>query len=146
MNRNRPSEHMSRAAFSLVELMVVVVIIGLLSSLVAVQTRSYLIASKQNAAKAEIRTMVDAMETFFLNQSRYPTNEEGVAILTKGTASYPDGFLKKVPTDPWGRPYEYNSPGAYSPFEIICLGADGREGGEGADADISSEALNAKKK
>ena len=135
-----------RVAFSLVELMVVVIIIGLLSTLVAVQTRSYLVASKQNAARAEIAIMVSALESFYADQSRYPTNEEGIAILTVGTRSFPDGFLKKVPTDPWGRPYEYVSPAANSPFDIICLGGDGREGGVGGDADISSEALNAKAK
>jgi general secretion pathway protein G len=135
-----------RAAFSLVELMVVVVIIGLLSSLVAVQTRSYLIASKQNAARAEISTMISALESFYADQSRYPTNDEGIAILKNGTPSFPDGFLKKLPLDPWGHAYEYMSPGANSPFEIICLGADGREGGDGGNADISSEALDAKAK
>ena len=135
-----------RAAFSLVELMVVIIIIGLLSTLVAVQTRSYLIASKQNAARAEIATVVSALETFYADQSRYPTNDEGIEILTIGTRSFPDGFLKKMPTDPWGRPYEYVSPGANSPFDVFCLGGDGREGGDGGDADISSEALNAKNK
>ena len=134
------------AAISLVELMVVVIIIGLLSTLVAVQTRSYLIASKQNAARAEIATMVSALESFYADQSRYPNNDEGIEILTRGTRSFPDGFLKKVPNDPWGRPYEYVSPAVKSPFTILCLGGDGREGGEGGDADISSEALNAKAK
>jgi general secretion pathway protein G len=135
-----------RRAFSLVELMVVMIIIGLLSSLVAVQTRSYLIASKQNAARAEIATMVSALESFYADQSRYPTNDEGIEILTQGTKSFPDGFLKKLPLDPWRNPYEYVSPGANSPFEIVCLGADGREGGEGGDADITSETLDAKPK
>ena len=126
--------------------MVVIIIIGLLSTLVAVQTRSYLIASKQNAAKAEISTIVSALESFYADQSRYPTNEEGIEILTIGTRSFPDGFLKKVPTDPWGRPYEYISPAVNSPFDVVCLGGDGREGGDGGDADVSSEALNAKAK
>jgi len=139
-------KYSGRSAFSLVELMVVVVIIGLLSSLVAVQTRSYLIASKQNAARAEISTMISALESFYADQSRYPTNDEGIAILKNGTPSFPDGFLKKLPLDPWGHAYEYMSPGANSPFEIICLGADGREGGDGGNADISSEALDAKAK
>lgn len=133
-----------RSAFSLVELMVVVIIIGLLSSLVAVQARSYLIASKQNAARAEIATMVSALESFYADQSRYPTNTEGIAILVEGTPSFPDGFLKKVPLDPWKRPYEFISPATNAPFEIVCLGGDGREGGVGGDADITSEALNAK--
>jgi len=111
-----------------------------------VQTRSYLIASKQNAARAEIATMVSAIESFYADQSRYPTNDEGIEILTKGTKSFPDGFLKKLPIDPWRNAYEYMSPGAKSPFEIVCLGADGREGGESGDTDISSETLDAKPK
>lgn len=127
--------------FSLVELIVVMVIIGLLASLVAVRTRSYLIASKQNAAKAEIATIVKALETFYADQSRYPTNEEGIAILTLPTAAFPDGFLTKVPLDPWKHSYEYVSPGNNGPYEVICLGGDGREGGEGADIDFSSEDL-----
>lgn len=132
-----------RNAFSLVELIVVMVIIGLLSSLVAVRTRSYLISSKQNAARAEIATIVNAMETFYADQSRYPTSEEGIEILVEGTNGFPDGFLKKVPKDPWGRPYEYLNPGTASPFEVLCLGGDGREGGEGGDMDLTSENLDA---
>ncbi|MEC8557962.1 MAG: type II secretion system major pseudopilin GspG [Planctomycetota bacterium] len=130
-----------KRAFSLVELIVVMVIIGLLASLAAIRTRSYLIASKQNAAKSEIATIVEAVETFYADQSRYPTNEEGIEILIEPTASFPDGFLKKVPKDPWKNAYEYLSPGTASPYEVICLGADGREGGEGGDLDISSENL-----
>ncbi|TWT82577.1 Type II secretion system protein G precursor [Planctomycetes bacterium CA13] len=138
----RSASQIQRSGFSLVELIVVMVIIGLLSSLVAIQTRSYLIASKQNAARAEIATIVSALETFYADQSRYPSNEEGVAVLTEGTANFPDGFLKKLPKDPWGNDYEYISPAADSPFEILCLGGDAREGGEGGDQDISSEELD----
>ncbi len=131
-----------RGGFSLVELIVVMVIIGLLASLVAVRTRSYLIASKQNAARAEIATIVKAIETFYADQARYPTNEEGIAILTVPTDAFPDGFLTKVPDDPWKHPYEYVSPGAMGPYEVVCLGGDGREGGEGGDKDITSDDLD----
>ena len=130
-----------RQAFSLVELIVVMVIIGLLASLAAIRTRSYLIASKQNAAKAEIATIVQAIESFYADQSRYPTNEEGIDILTQPTTQFPDGFLVKVPNDPWKNAYEYVSPGTTGAYEVICLGGDGREGGEGGDLDISSEDL-----
>lgn len=141
LQRSLPLRRLSRA-FSLVELIVVMVIIGLLSSLVAIQTRSYLIASKQNAARAEIATIVSALESFYADQSRYPTNEEGIEILAEGTNSFPDGFLKKIPRDPWGRDYEYIRPGSEAPFEILCLGGDGREGGEGGDSDITSDDLD----
>lgn len=146
MSDTPPSTALSvtqRNAFSLVELIVVMVIIGLLSSLVAVRTRSYLISSKQNAARAEIATIVNAMETFYADQSRYPTSEEGIEILVEGTNGFPDGFIKKVPKDPWGQPYEYLNPGTASPFEVLCLGGDGREGGEGGDMDLTSENLDA---
>ncbi len=128
-------------AFSLVELIVVMVIIGLLASLVAIRTRSYLIASKQNAARAEIALIVKALETFYADQGRYPTNEEGIAILAEGTSAFPDGFLTKLPKDPWKNAYEYVSPAENGPYEVISLGGDGREGGEAGDRDISSEAL-----
>lgn len=129
-------------AFSLVELIVVMVIIGMLAGLVAVRTRSYLIASKQNVAKAEIANIVKALETFYADQGRYPTNDEGLSILTEGTSSFPDGFLPRIAKDPWKHAYEYVSPGPESAFEVMCLGADGKEGGEGADRDISSERLS----
>ena len=130
-----------RHAFSLVELIVVMVILGMLAGLVAVRTRGYLISSKQNAAKAEIANIVKAVETFYADQSRYPTTDEGINILLSPTDSWPDGFLNKAPLDPWKNPYEYVSPGSSEPYEIICLGADGREGGEGENLDLTSESL-----
>lgn len=128
--------------FSLVELLVVMVIIGMLASLVVFKTRSYLIASKQNAAKAEIAKMSQALETFYAAHDRYPSNDEGLEILVTGTEAFPDGLLNKVPTDPWKNAYQYNSPGRSGPFEVICLGTDGREGGEKAARDISSDDLD----
>lgn len=130
-----------RGAFSLVELIVVMVILGMLAGLVAVRTRGYLISSKQNAARAEIANIVKAIETFYADQGRYPTTDEGLEILAQGTDSWPDGFLNRVPRDPWKNPYEYVSPGSSAPYEVICLGADHREGGAGEDLDITSETL-----
>ena len=133
--------HRQSSGFTLVELLVVMVIIGMLASLVVFKTRSYLIASKRNAAKAEIAKIVQAVESFYAAHDRYPTNDEGLEILASGTDVFPDGLLNKVPSDPWSNPYQYNSPGQSSPFEVICLGADGREGGEQAAGDISSDHL-----
>ncbi|MDO5554809.1 MAG: type II secretion system major pseudopilin GspG [Planctomycetia bacterium] len=125
-------------AFTLLEIMVVVVIIGLLAGLVTVRTRSYLVVSKQNAAKVEIAKMVEALEAYYAVHNRYPTNEEGLAALVEKTQSFPDGLLNKVPKDPWGNDYVYNCPGQTEVFEIVCFGADGQEGGESENADIKS--------
>ena len=131
----------SRRAFSLVELIVVMVILGMLAGLVAVRTRGYLINSKQNAAKTEIANIVKALESFYAAEGRYPTTDEGLEILTQDIDAFPGGLLSKVPVDPWKRPYEYVSPGSTQPYEVICLGGDGREGGDGENQDFSSESL-----
>jgi len=128
-----------RRAFSLVELLVVMVIIGMLAGLVVFKTRSYLITSKQNAAKMEVARIVQALESFYAAHDRYPTNDEGLEALVTPSDRFADGILNKVPLDPWKHPYQYNSPGREAPFEVLCLGADGREGGEGADRDIRSD-------
>ncbi len=130
-----------RRGFSLVELMVVIVIIGLLSGVVTISVRSYLIRSKQNVARLEIAKISGALETFYGEYDRYPTNEEGLEALVEETTAFPDGLLTKMPKDPWGHEYEYHSPGADAPYDVICFGADHREGGTGADTDISSEDL-----
>ncbi len=126
------------SAFTLLEIMIVVVIIGLLAGLVSVRTRSYLLVSRQNAAKAEISKIADAFEAYYAVNNRYPTNEEGLAALVEKTPKFPDGLLSKVPTDPWNNAYVYNCPGRNSAYEIICYGADGQEGGENENADIVS--------
>ena len=128
-------------AFSLVELMVVIVIIGLLASVVTMNVRGYLIKAKQNIARQEIATIVHGLETFYATYGRYPTNEEGLAILTRKTEKLPEPILDGEPLDPWKRPYQYNSPGTNGPYEVICYGADGREGGTGVNADIRSDEL-----
>jgi len=136
-NSHLPRKSRSRRnGFSLMELMVVIVILGLLAGLVVVKTRSYLILSKQNAAKVEIAKMREALESYYAIYNHYPTNEEGINALVEPSEKLPEGLLSKVPKDPWGNPYVYNSPGKEDVYDIICYGADGREGGEGADADI----------
>ena len=128
-----------RSGFSLVELIVVMVILGMLAGLVAVRTRGYLATSRRNAVKSEIATITRALESYRLDQGRYPTEEEGLEVLINGTETWPEGFLTKVPKDPWKNQYLYLVQDGR--FEIICLGADGREGGEGEDADVTSDSL-----
>lgn len=130
------------SGFTLVELIAVIVIIGILASVVAFRTRSYLIVSKQNAAMLDLSRIVQAVDTFYATHDRYPNNEEGLDALTAKDALFEEGILKAIPLDPWKHPYQYVSPGVNSAYEVICLGADGREGGEGADRDLSSEKLD----
>lgn len=124
--------------FSLIEIMVVLVIIGLLAGLVTINVRGYLIRARQNAARSEIATISDALETFYSTYNRYPTNEEGLNILTRATDQLPEPLLKQSPVDPWGKPYQYNNPGRHGPYDVFTLAGDSREGGSGEDADIGN--------
>lgn len=130
--------------FTLIEMMVVLVLIGLLAGVVSVSVRHYLVTGKQQAARAQIASLRTAVETFYSVYGRYPTNDEGLEILTQRTDQLPEPLLQSraVPSDPWGRPYQFNSPGRQEPYEIISYGADGREGGQDGDADIVSWLLS----
>ncbi len=128
-----------RRALTLVELMVVVVILGILATTVTISVRDYLVSGKRNAAKQEISQIVAALELFYIENDRYPTNEEGLALLRERTDQHPDGLLRGGDlNDPWGHPYEYVYPGRHGTFDLVCYGADGVEGGSGADADLNS--------
>lgn len=127
--------------FSLVEMMIVIVIIGLLAGLVTVNVRSYLSKAQQNAAKSDISVIMQTLDFFWTEYNRYPTNEEGLDVLAKSTDMHPEPFLTKLPIDPWGRPYLYICPGVAGSYDVFCLGADGREGGTGADKDITDDDL-----
>ncbi|QNA84112.1 type II secretion system major pseudopilin GspG [Sphingomonas sp. So64.6b] len=137
----RPAEH----GFTLVELMVVIVILGLLATIVAINVIPQGERAKSEKAKADIATIESGLELYKLNMSIYPTTSEGLAALVSAPAGLQDpsryqkgGFIKKLPNDPWGRPYLYASPGTHGAADIWTLGADGKDGGEGADADIGS--------
>lgn len=141
-SRPRRGSARHRHAFTLVELMVVIVIIGLLAAAVTVSVRSYLVAGKQSVAKMEIAKICQALDTYYTAYDRYPTNDEGLDLLVEPSDKFVEGLLNKVPTDPWGNPYEYNQPGREAPYEVICYGADGREGGDMANRDIRSDNLD----
>ena len=126
--------------------MVVLVIIGLMAGLVGVNVRGYLIKAKRNAALSEIATICDALEAYYTEYDRYPTNEEGLLVLAEPSERLPESLLDREPIDPWGRDYVYNQPGREGPYEVMSLGADGREGGEPGsnDADLGSWDLGAR--
>ena len=119
--------------------MAVLALMALLAGIVTVSVRPLLSRGKQNAARTEISNICSALESFYSVEGRYPTNDEGLAQLTQKTDRIPEPLLANLPVDPWGRPYQYLQPGRNSrPYEVISYGADGREGGQGADADICS--------
>lgn len=131
--------HRGRYAFSLIEVMVVLVIIAMAATLVTINVRGAMNRARGDAARAEISTLAKAVEEFHLVHSRYPTAEEGLEALTRQTDRLPEPLIEGgLAPDPWGNAYEYVHPGLSAVFEIISYGADGQEGGTGADADIIS--------
>ena len=130
--------------FTLLELLVVIVIIGLLAAYVGPKYFAQLGKSEVTIAKAQIEAFEKSLDTYRLDVGRYPTTDEGLAALLVAPATagakWNGPYLKKgVPPDPWGHPYQYHAPGATAEYEIISLGRDGQPGGSGEDADISSD-------
>jgi len=129
--------------FTLIEMLVVITIIGLIMALVGPRVLNYLSESKAKAAKIQILSFGSALDLFFLDTGRYPTSNEGLAVLIQrpgDAATWNGPYLRGtvVPADPWGRPYVYRSPGEHGPYDIVSYGEDGREGGTGTATDITS--------
>jgi len=120
-----------RAAFSLVEIMVVVIIIGLLASVVTFAVANHLDKAKVRKARADIASYAGAIDLYYAEKGQYPELRDGLKPLA------PE-FVKVIRNDPWGRPYVYARPGRGGPYDVLSLGADGREGGTGIDADLSN--------
>jgi general secretion pathway protein G len=128
--------------FTLIEVLIVMVILGLLAALVGPRMFGKVGQSRQNAAQAQISLIGTALDTYRLDIGRYPTTDQGLEALrvqphdvTRWDGPY---LPKDVPLDPWGNPYQYRSPGEYGDYDLFSLGADGALGGEGEDADIVS--------
>jgi len=136
-NRLRISE----LGFTLIELLIVMIILGLLAALVAPKMFQKVGSSKQKAAKAQIAMIGTALDAFRLDVGSYPPTEVGLDALRKnpGSGAWDGPYLSKdVPRDPWGRPYVYRAPGEHGDYDLYSLGADGQEGGEGENADVTS--------
>jgi len=138
----RPEDKKKRreAGFTLVELMVVIVIIGLLATIVALNVLPSGDTARIQKAKADIAQIEGGLELYKLQNMTFPNTTQGLnaAGLSDPSRYQRGGYLKKLPNDPWGRPYLYASPGAHGEADVWTFGADGKEGGEGIDADIGS--------
>lgn len=128
--------------FSLIELLIVMMIIGLLASLVGPRLFQHVGQSRQKTARAQIELLGTALDAFRLDVGRYPTTEQGLDALRRkpsGGERWNGPYLPRdVPEDPWGNRYQYKSPGDHGEYDLFSLGADGRSGGEGEDADVRS--------
>ncbi|MEQ1663707.1 MAG: type II secretion system major pseudopilin GspG [Thiobacillus sp.] len=138
-NTPRPSQH---RGFTLLELLVVLVILGLLAGYVAPKYFSQVGKSEVKTARAQIDGLEKALDQYRIDTGHYPSNEQGLAALNAKPADEPrwDGpYLKKaVPNDPWGKPYQYKMPGDHSDVDIFSLGRDGQPGGSGDGADVNN--------
>lgn len=131
--------------FTLIELMVVIVILGILAGLIVPRIMDQPDQARQVKAKMQMESLSTALKQFRLDNGFYPSTEQGLQALVQKPSvgrearNYPrGGYLPKLPKDPWGFDYVYISPGQHGDFDIVSLGGDGKEGGDGGDADVRS--------
>jgi general secretion pathway protein G len=136
---------MGQRGFTLLEVMVVVVILGILAALVVPKIISRPDEARAIAAKQDIASLMQALKLYRLDNQRYPMTEQGLQALAVLPTSAPvplnwkaGGYVERLPQDPWGNPYQYLNPGVRGEIDIFSFGADGAPGGEGNDADIGS--------
>ncbi len=145
MQCNAPPRFYRQSGFTLVELMVVIVIIGLLATVVMINVMPSQDRAMTEKARADVSVLEQALETYRLENFAYPTTEQGLDALLRPPAGLarPEryrkgGYVRRLPQDPWGNPYQYRRPGRNGAFDVYSLGADGAEGGEGDNADIGN--------
>ena len=134
-----------RRGFTLIEIMVVVVIIGLLSALVGPRLMGQSDEAKRKTTQTQIAQLEQVLGLYYLDNGFYPTTSQGLEALVKEPPMPPEplnykkgGYMKKVPKDAWGREFVYTAPGEHGDVDILSYGADGQEGGSGANADIAN--------
>ncbi|NIE74497.1 type II secretion system protein GspG [Pantoea sp. Tr-811] len=134
--------------FTLMEIMVVIFIIGLLIAVVAPSVLGNQDKAMKQKVMADLATLEQALDMYRLDNLRFPSNEQGLAALVSKPTQAPlprawrsDGYVRRLPQDPWGTPYQYRMPGEHGRVDVYSLGADGVPGGEGQDADLGNWAL-----
>ena len=139
---NTPMKRLQQG-FTLIELMVVLVIIGVLAALIVPNVLNRADDARVTAARTDVNNLMQALKLYRLDNQRYPSTEQGLAALVTKPAAEPlptnwKAYVDKLPNDPWGRPYQYLNPGIKGEVDVLSLGADGQAGGEGRNADIGS--------
>ena len=129
--------------FTLIEIMVVLVIIGVLAALIAPNVLNRAADARVTAARTDVNNLMQALKLYKLDNQRYPSAEQGLEALVRKPSAGPNApnwkpYLDKLPPDPWGRAYQYLNPGLKGEIDVFSFGADGQAGGEGQDADIGS--------
>jgi general secretion pathway protein G len=134
-----------QAGVTLTEMMVVILIIGLVTAIVVINVLPSQDVARVEKTRADIRVLEQALELYRLEHTRYPTTEQGLDALlvlpdqaSGQVATRTEPYIRRLPKDPWGRPYQYVIPGEKGPFDLYSLGADGQQGGEKTDADIGN--------
>jgi general secretion pathway protein G len=137
-----------QAGFTLIEIMIVIVIMGIMASLIVPKIMGRPDEARIMASKQDIASILQALKLYKLDNQRLPSTEQGLQALVTKPSSPPmpnnwkaDGYLDKLPKDPWGNPYQYLSPGLHGDIDVFSFGSDGAMGGEGNDADIGSWSL-----
>lgn len=139
MHRNK--SYPWQRGFTLLELLVVLVILGMLAGLVGPKVMKYLGGARSDSAKLQIQNLSEVLDMYKLGVGRYPTTDEGLdALVTQpsGASNWAGPYIKKLPKDPWGHDYQYKSPGEHGEFDVYSLGADNSEGGTGEAKDVAS--------
>ena len=143
LSRFLPQQRARAAGFTLIELMVVLVIIGVLAALIVPNVLDRADDARATAARTDVNNLVQALKLYRLDNQRYPSAEQGLqALVTRPTGNPAPinwrPYLEKLPNDPWGRPYQYLNPGIKGEIDVMSFGADGQPGGEGKNADVGS--------